>query len=136
MGTHLVFADSLQGDLNNKELKFERGVRIGVRSVASWNEVFDAATMDALAEGQATIDCQTLRFAQSPTAPSSPSPYGVGRSAAGPALELAGCLTFPLEDADQAAATVAAAARMAFEGPAATAVLIDQRLIGAKTFSH
>lgn len=89
MGTHLVFADSLQGDFNNKELKFERGVRIGVRPVASWNEVFDAATMDALAEGQATIDCQTLRFAQSPTAPSSPPPYGVGRSTAGPALELA-----------------------------------------------
>ena len=53
-----------------------------------------------------------------------------------PALELAGCLTFPLEEASQAGETVAAAARMAFEGPAATAVLIDQRLIGAKTFAH
>ncbi len=81
MGTHLVFADSLQGDFNNKELKFQRGVRIGVRPVASWNEVFDAATMDALAEGQATIDCQTLRFAQSPQPPSTARPGPAFRAA-------------------------------------------------------
>jgi sulfopyruvate decarboxylase alpha subunit len=49
-------------------------------------------------------------------------------------LRLAGVLTFPLEEAARAGAEVAAAGRMAFEGPAATAVLIGQRLIGAKTF--
>ncbi|QEG42228.1 hypothetical protein [Roseimaritima ulvae] len=94
MGTHLVFADSLQGDLNNKELKFQRGVRIGVRPVASWNEVFDAANMDSLAEGQATIDCQTLRFAQAPLPPQAARPtpaYGgpaYGASLASPTSAL------------------------------------------------
>ena len=33
-------------------------------------------------------------------------------------------------------AAVAAAAKMAFEGPAATAVLISQRILGAKTFGR
>ena len=49
-------------------------------------------------------------------------------------LQLAGVLTFPVDDAGAVAETVEAAARMAFEGPAATAVLLSQRLIGAKTF--
>ena len=49
-------------------------------------------------------------------------------------LQLAGVLTFPADDAGAVAETVEAAARMAFEGPAATAVLLSQRLIGAKTF--
>ncbi len=49
-------------------------------------------------------------------------------------LRLAGVLTFPVDAAGAVAETVEAAARMAFEGPAATAVLLSQRLIGAKTF--
>ena len=49
-------------------------------------------------------------------------------------LRLTGVLTFPVDDAGVVAETVEAAARMAFEGPAATAVLLSQRLIGAKTF--
>ena len=51
-------------------------------------------------------------------------------------LELAGVMTFPVELAGEVGETVAAAARMAFEGPAATAVLLSQRLIGAKTFGR
>ena len=39
-----------------------------------------------------------------------------------------------LERPGEAGETVAAAARMAFEGPSAVAVLISQRLIGAKSF--
>ena len=50
------------------------------------------------------------------------------------ALALAGVMTFPVEDARQVRDTVEAAARMAFEGLAATAVLISQRILGAKTF--
>ena len=51
-----------------------------------------------------------------------------------PMLKLAGVLTFAVDDGRQVKATVEAAAQMAFEGPAATAVLISQQIMGAKTF--
>ena len=54
----------------------------------------------------------------------------------GQVLELTGSLVFPLEQAEEAGETVAAAARMAFEGPAAAAVLIGQRLVGVKSFGR
>jgi sulfopyruvate decarboxylase alpha subunit len=50
------------------------------------------------------------------------------------ALELAGVMTFPVDDGRRVRDTVEAAARMAFEGLAATALLISQRILGAKTF--
>lgn len=49
-------------------------------------------------------------------------------------LRLCQGLVFDLDQAAAAGESVAAAARMAFEGPAMVAVLISQRLIGAKTF--
>jgi hypothetical protein len=49
-------------------------------------------------------------------------------------LALAEVLTFPVEDQERVGETVEAAAQMAFEGLAATAVLIRQRLLGAKSF--
>lgn len=51
-------------------------------------------------------------------------------------LRLAGSLVFPLDDAQDACATVEAAARMAFEGQTVASVLIGQRLIGSKTFGR
>ncbi len=51
-------------------------------------------------------------------------------------LRLAGALVFPLERAEDAGETVAAAGRMVFEGAAAGAVLIDQRMVGSKTFGR
>jgi len=51
-------------------------------------------------------------------------------------LRLAGVITFAVDADADVEATVEAAARMAFEGPAATAVLLSQRLIGAKAFSR
>lgn len=51
-------------------------------------------------------------------------------------LRLAGSLVFPLDAPQEAGATVEAAARMAFEGPAVASVLIGQRLIGSKTFGR
>ncbi len=51
-------------------------------------------------------------------------------------LILAGVVTFALNDKDRIKETVEAAAKMAFEGPAATAVLISQRILGAKTFDR
>ncbi|HEY6240450.1 MAG TPA: thiamine pyrophosphate-binding protein [Burkholderiales bacterium] len=49
-------------------------------------------------------------------------------------LRLSGVRTLRLERAEDALATVTAAARLAFEGYAAAAVLIGQRMIGTKTF--
>jgi len=53
-----------------------------------------------------------------------------------PMLTAAGVLTFEVNDKDRLKETVAAAAKMAFGGPAATAVLISQRILGAKTFDR
>ena len=50
------------------------------------------------------------------------------------ALTLAGVITFPVGEGRRVRDTVEAAARMAFEGCTATAVLISQRILGAKTF--
>ena len=52
------------------------------------------------------------------------------------ALTMAGVLTFKVDHKDRMKETVAAAARMAFEGPSATAVLISQHILGAKTFDR
>jgi len=53
-----------------------------------------------------------------------------------PVLTAAGVLTFVVNDIDRIKETVKAAAKMAFEGPAAAAVLISQRILGAKTFGR
>ncbi len=50
------------------------------------------------------------------------------------ALALAGARTFRLERPEEAAATVEAAARLAYDANAVAAVLIAQRMIGTKTF--
>ncbi len=59
----------------------------------------------------------------------------MGQTAAG-VLELAGVIVERLDQAELAAATVEAAGRIAFEGQLPVAVLIGQRLIGAKSFSN
>lgn len=51
-------------------------------------------------------------------------------------LTVAGVLTFAVNDKDRIKETLEAAAKIAFEGPAATAVLISQRILGAKTFER
>jgi sulfopyruvate decarboxylase TPP-binding subunit len=48
------------------------------------------------------------------------------------ALELCDILVYRVERAEEAAETVAAALNIAFNGDLATAVLLSQRLIGAK----
>jgi sulfopyruvate decarboxylase TPP-binding subunit len=50
-------------------------------------------------------------------------------------LRLAGTLTFGVDEADRVEAEVRAAAALAFTGDASVAVLISQRLIGAKQFA-
>ena len=52
------------------------------------------------------------------------------------ALIAAGVLTFQVEDKNRVKETVEAAAKMAFEGPTGAAVLISQRILGAKTFGR
>jgi sulfopyruvate decarboxylase TPP-binding subunit len=52
------------------------------------------------------------------------------------ALIAAGVLTFPVEDKERVKETVEAAAKMAFEGPTGAAVLISQRILGAKAFGR
>jgi sulfopyruvate decarboxylase TPP-binding subunit len=47
-----------------------------------------------------------------------------------------GVVCFAVDDAERVTDTVTAAATMAFSGPAAVAVLIGQRVIGAKAFAE
>ncbi len=49
-------------------------------------------------------------------------------------LEASECLVFPVDDPARMGESVAAAARMTFEGSAQAAVLIGQSVIGAKSF--
>lgn len=49
-------------------------------------------------------------------------------------LASSGVRTFRIEEPDETGAVVNAAAKLAFEGYAAVAVLISQRLVGAKSF--
>lgn len=51
-------------------------------------------------------------------------------------LTAAGVLTFVAKSKNRIKEALLAAAKMAFEGPAATAVLISQRILGAKTFGR
>lgn len=51
-------------------------------------------------------------------------------------LTLAGVLTFWVDDGKRVSETVEAAAQLTFEGGAATAVLISQRLVGVKRFER
>jgi sulfopyruvate decarboxylase TPP-binding subunit len=57
----------------------------------------------------------------------------MGQSA-GPCLSLAGALVHVVQDAEDAAPTAEAAIRLAFNAQRATAVLLSQRMIGAKAF--
>ena len=49
-------------------------------------------------------------------------------------LKAADILTFHVDESNRLGEATEAAARMVFEGPAAAAVLISQRIIGTKTF--
>ncbi len=51
-------------------------------------------------------------------------------------LKLSGAYVFRFDEPERAGESVNAAARMAFEGPAMTASLIGQRVIGAKSFGR
>ena len=51
-------------------------------------------------------------------------------------LKLAGAMVFEVDEPARVGETVTAAARMAFNGPAMVAVLLSQRLIGAKSFGR
>lgn len=65
-GVHLSYHDSMVGDLEAQTLDFRRGVRIGVRPVANWEETFDAMKMTTITSGESTVDCDTLRLAADP----------------------------------------------------------------------
>jgi sulfopyruvate decarboxylase alpha subunit len=64
------------------------------------------------------------------------NPWQVPMGRATPAvLREMGCLVFEVDEAARVRESVHAAADMAFNGPAAAAVLLSQRLIGAKSFA-
>jgi hypothetical protein len=82
-GIHLVFHDSMQADLTTKRLDFLRGVRVGIRSVAGWDNSFDAQQMDAISLGESTLDCDQLRFSVAPQAGSAANTRILGSSMSG-----------------------------------------------------
>jgi sulfopyruvate decarboxylase alpha subunit len=54
----------------------------------------------------------------------------------GEVLRLSGLVVYPVDEPHRVAETAAAAARIAFNGPTAAAVLISQRVVGSKTFGR
>ena len=66
---------------------------------------------------------------------SNPWQVPMGQTAAR-VLDLAGVVVHRAEEAAQVAETVNAAGRMAFDGSLAAAVLVAQRVVGAKTFAE
>jgi hypothetical protein len=66
MATHLMFNDGLEGDLQSQQLTFFNGVRVGLGTVANWDQQLDAANMTQLQLNQGTIDCERLRIGASP----------------------------------------------------------------------
>ncbi len=67
-GVHLTFHDAMVGELQERSLEFHRGVRIGVRPVATWEEAFDVAEMNAIGLEESTLDCERLRVQADPIA--------------------------------------------------------------------
>ena len=73
-GIHLLFSDSMQVNLATKTLDFLGGVRVGKRGVGGFDApVFDAATMDSISVGDATLDCERIRVNVDPASVSSVS---------------------------------------------------------------
>jgi len=74
-GVHLLFNDSMQVSLEAKTLDFLGGVRVGKRGVAGFDApFFDAATMDSISVGDATLDCERIRVNVDPAGVSAVSP--------------------------------------------------------------
>ena len=65
-GLHLKFRESMDGDMTNRTLSFERGIRVGTRKVQSWQETFDAANMNEISSGESTLDCDRLSISIAP----------------------------------------------------------------------
>lgn len=62
LAVHLIYNGRLDGNLADRQLGFERGVRVGMSSVPDWNTNIDAATMSQLALNQGTVDCDRLQL--------------------------------------------------------------------------
>lgn len=66
-GVHLVFQESLRGDLLAKSLTFNRGVRVARRVVADFDQRFEAADLDQLSQDDLTLDCDQVRLSIDPS---------------------------------------------------------------------
>jgi hypothetical protein len=65
-GMHLTYHDGLEGDMKNKSLAFFGGVRVGLRAIQTWKDVFDAKEMNEISTGESTLDCDRLTVAVAP----------------------------------------------------------------------
>lgn len=62
LAVHLIYNGRLDGNLSDRQLGFERGVRIGMSAVEDWSTNIDAATMSQLSLNQGTVDCDRLQL--------------------------------------------------------------------------
>ncbi|MCC9654820.1 hypothetical protein [Rhodopirellula halodulae] len=105
MGVHLIFQESMQGDLLAKTLTFRRGVRVAQQTLPDFETRMDATQMDLLSQGESTIDCDTLRIAVDPSVPFQQRTMGVTTTAW--EIEAAGGVLFRTRT-DKSAYTVTA----------------------------
>ncbi len=65
-GVHLTYHESMLGDLQNKNLEFNRSVRVATKPIANWTDAFDANKMESVGIDESTLDCDQLRFTIDP----------------------------------------------------------------------
>ena len=66
-GIHLTFNDAMEAEMQSRRLTFSRGVRVGVKGVHHWDDVFSATEMNDLEIDETTLDCEQLQLALEPT---------------------------------------------------------------------
>jgi hypothetical protein len=75
-GVHLTFNRSIDADMLARRLRFGDGVRVGIKNVRHWDDVFSATEMNELGMDESTLDCEQLQLSLGPTS----MPIGYGTS--------------------------------------------------------
>ena len=66
MGMHLIYQDTMEGDMMDRTLAFSRGVRVRVRPVNGWKDQVDARQVAGISVGDSTVDCDKLQISIEP----------------------------------------------------------------------
>jgi hypothetical protein len=66
VGLHLVFRETLQGNINQQNLQFVGEVRVASRPVQDWDDRIDAGQLEGLRLGESTLECDRIMLGLDP----------------------------------------------------------------------